>query len=298
MHPLRALVCYLVAVFALGAALAPGLYALAAWAGESVPFFAELAQKPFHRFVSRALLLVALAGLWPLLRGLGLRSWRELGLGNSARAWRDVGLGLAAGFGSLALVAALALACGARQWSGEVRLARLGSAALSAGVVAVLEELLFRGALFGGLRRAHGWPRALVVSSGVYALVHFFQRPAAPLEITWSSGFLVLAQMLRGFVEVRTLVPGFFTLALAGAILALAYQRTGALYGSMGLHAGWIFWLKSYAALTGARPGAGAWFWGSGKLIDGWLATAVLAALFAGLAWQTRTRSRPPAPAG
>jgi hypothetical protein len=77
------------------------------------------------------------------------------------------------------------------------------------------------------------------------------------------------------------LVPGFFNLALAGALLGLAYQRTGNLYFSIGLHAGWIFWLKSYGAFTAAAPGASEWFWGTSKMIDGWLAFFVLALMLA-----------------
>jgi uncharacterized protein len=82
--------------------------------------------------------------------------------------------------------------------------------------------------------------------------------------------------MMRGFANWEQIVPGFFNLTLAGALLALAYQRTGNLYFSIGLHAGWIFWLKSYGALTTDVPNANAWLWGTGKMIDGWLALVVL----------------------
>jgi len=82
--------------------------------------------------------------------------------------------------------------------------------------------------------------------------------------------------MLRGFVDVEQVVPGFFNLTLAGGLLALAYQRTGNLYCSIGLHAGWIFWLTFYGFLTREVAGADAWFWGTAKLIDGWLALVVL----------------------
>jgi membrane protease YdiL (CAAX protease family) len=85
--------------------------------------------------------------------------------------------------------------------------------------------------------------------------------------------------MLSGFVEVEKVVPGFFNLTLAGALLALAYQFTGNLYFSIGLHAGWIFWLKSYGFLTRDAADANAWFWGTSKLIDGWLALLVLASV-------------------
>ena len=82
--------------------------------------------------------------------------------------------------------------------------------------------------------------------------------------------------MLRGFVDFEQVVPGFFNLTLAGALLALGYQRTGNLFFSIGLHAGWIFWLKSYGLLTREAAGANASFWGTSQLIDGWLALVVL----------------------
>ncbi|MCX6896715.1 MAG: hypothetical protein NTZ16_14740 [Verrucomicrobia bacterium] len=103
-----------------------------------------------------------------------------------------------------------------------------------------------------------------------------------PGNVTWLSGLQLLPPMLAGFVDAQKLLPGFFSLTVAGALLALAYQRTGGLYFSIGLHAGWIFWLKSYGFLTATAPGANAWFWGTGKLIDGWLAFFILLLTLAG----------------
>jgi hypothetical protein len=90
------------------------------------------------------------------------------------------------------------------------------------------------------------------------------------------------------------LVPAFFSLLLAGWILGLAYQRTGSLYVSIGLHAGWIFWVKSYAFLTRELPGAKQWIWGSGRLIDGWIALLVLSIVLAGIQrWLEVNRTAP-----
>ena len=77
-------------------------------------------------------------------------------------------------------------------------------------------------------------------------------------------------------MDLRLLLPGFFNLTLVGLLLGLAYQRTRALYFSIGMHAGWIFWLKTYGAFTLAAPTAALWFWGSNKMIDGWLSAVVL----------------------
>jgi hypothetical protein len=84
--------------------------------------------------------------------------------------------------------------------------------------------------------------------------------------------------MVAGFVDPRLLIPGFLTLSVAGLILGLCLLRTGALYRSIGLHAGWIFWLRFYHLLTLEQPKAqeNLSFWGTGKLFDGWLAFIIL----------------------
>jgi len=296
MRPLRSLFLYLAVVFFGAALLSPWLYWLVEWAGAHSSIAQQLSRAPFHRFVNRALLGLALVGLWPFVRSIGARSFGDVGLVKPAgQGWKLAG-GLALGLGSLACVAVLAMMAGARSLNVDYTVAdlcrRTLSAGLSAVVVAVLEELLFRGALFGALRKAHHWASAWLVSSGVYALVHFFQKPAPPENITWISGFAMLPRMLHGFVELETLVPGFFTLTLAGLILAMGYHRTGSLYFPIGLHAGWVYCLKLYGFLTAAQSGADAGFWGTEKLIDGWLALIVLApVLIAVSAWPRQKRS-------
>jgi hypothetical protein len=154
---------------------------------------------------------------------------------------------------------------------------------LTAIVVAILEELVFRGALFGLLRQSMPWTAALVVSSVVYSAVHFIKSGDTALPVQWHSGLTLLWGML---CHPPPLVPAFFTLFVAGSILAFSYQRTGALYFSIGLHAGWIFWLKTYGFLS-RSTGAHSSFWGTDNLIDGWLSLIVLMILFV-LIWRKK----------
>jgi membrane protease YdiL (CAAX protease family) len=279
MRPIRSLLIYLVVVFLGGALLVPWLYWLAQWAAGPWPALSGLAAKPFHRFLDRSLLGLALLCLWPMLRCGGARSWRDLGFVRQGRPARQMLRGLALGWASLAAVALLALACGARGFilthSATEVAQHLLNATLTAIVVAILEELVFRGALFGLLRQSMPWPAALVVSSAVYAAVHFIKSGATALPVQWHSGLALLWQML---CHPPPLVPAFFTLFVAGSILALSYQRTGALYFSIGLHAGWIFWLKAYGFLS-HPSGAHSSFWGTDNLIDGWLSLLVLVIL-------------------
>lgn len=278
MRPLWALVIYIVVVFFGGALLAPWLFWLAQHFAQSVP---KLANAPFHRFLDRSFLILALAGVWPLLRALGAKSLRETGLVPPYGQSKKLFGGLLLGFVSLAVVAGIVLFSGGRALTGSVSAGKIIetilSAAGTAAVVATLEEILFRGGVFGGLRRMFYWPLALGLSSLIYALVHFLQRADFTATVTWSSGLVLLPQMLAGFVDFHALVPGFFSLTLAGVLLGLAYQRTGNLYFSIGLHAGWIFWLKIFGAFTVNVAQAATWFWGTGRMIDGWMAFFVLA---------------------
>ncbi len=154
MRPFWALVIYLAAVFLGGALLAPWLYALTPYFAQAFP---GLAQAPFHRFLDRSFLLIALAGLWPLLRALGATSAGALGLAPIYGQSKNLLSGLLLGALSLGAVAAFTLGLGGRAWLPGVTahqiVGTLFRAAGTAVVVAVLEEILFRGGAFGGLRR-------------------------------------------------------------------------------------------------------------------------------------------------
>ncbi len=273
MRPVVALAIFAMVVFVGGALLAPWLY----WLFHALRPDNTI---PFHRFENRAFLGLGLTGIWPLVRSLNLNSWRAVGITSLTGQWHRVRAGFLLGFASLAVVAVIALAAHGRalkldlsagQWAGKLA----GAAATAVGV-AVLEELLFRGAIFGALRQACDWRVALVSSSMVYAIVHFFEKAEITGPIHWYSGLELLPKMLAGFGDLQMVIPGFFNLTLAGIMLGLAYQRTRNLYFSIGLHAGWIFWLKFYGLATNPMPGAPEWIWGTQKLIDGWLALAVL----------------------
>ncbi len=281
-RPLVAIFLYLTAVLLGGALLAPWAWAFVQWLAAHSPALKPLADAPFHRYVNRCFLVIALLGLWPFLRVIGASSLEAMGLSKSREAFRRAGQGIALGLFSLGLLGIATLLGGAREFQLNSTplewLAHFVNATLSAAFVGLFEELLFRGAIFGALRRSQSWPVALILSSALYALLHFFQRAELTGPVTWSAGLALLPGMMRGFTAVNELVPAFFNLTLVGAILALAYQRTGSLWFSIGLHAGWVWCLKTFAFATHAKGNAAQWFWGTGKMVDGWLAFGVLVA--------------------
>ncbi|MHC1762754.1 MAG: lysostaphin resistance A-like protein [Verrucomicrobiia bacterium] len=283
MRPVWFVGLYAVVVFGGGALFAPWLYQGTQAAAEAWSALEPLASQSFPRFVNRCLLLFALVGLWPFMRAVGLDSWAAAGLTREPQAAAYVGWGVAFGLVSLCCIAMIAMGGGARYVADDFTvttfLVHLLRVSLTAVVVSSLEEILFRGALFGTLRKGIPWKAALVTSSALFAMLHFLQRVEAPSEIGWDSGFAVLAGMAMGFQDLDKVLPGFLNLFLVGAILTLTYQRTGSLYFSIGLHAGWILWLRSYGFLTKSAPIAQdvAQFYGTSRMVNGWLAFIVLA---------------------
>jgi membrane protease YdiL (CAAX protease family) len=293
MRALRVWLLYLAVVFVGGALLAPWLYWLAQSAAAQWSFLAHAAASPFHRYVSRSTEVLALVGLWPLMRQLRLHSWRQVGWVRPAPArWRELGRGILLGVTVLAFVTVVALAGGVRTVAdgvdGTVVLHRLGTALLTAVAVAVLEETLFRGALFGTLKEGFGWAGAAAFSGLVFAWLHFFERAGWNGPVEWTTGLAVLGRMLHGLVVWHSMVPGFFNLALLGAILAVAFHRTGALYFSIGLHGAAVLCMKLYGQFTQPVAGAGTAFCGTDKLVDGWLAVPVLLVVCWVLPWLAR----------
>ena len=192
-----------------------------------------------------------------------------------------MGKGLALGIGLLLLGAVGSFFAGAAvlehsrtaaEWPKQI-----GSATLTAVVVGFMEEILFRGAIFTALRKTWNDSAALWVSSAIYGILHFLARPENPAQINWSSGFVVLGSMLRGFTDFQTVVPEFLSITLLGIIFALAFKRTTALYMSMGIHAGVVFGVKLFGFATNAAPDGNRWFWGTEKLVDGWFCFILLA---------------------
>jgi membrane protease YdiL (CAAX protease family) len=235
------LLAYAAATLILAALLAPVLF----WTAQSLgghgvlPF---LAAYEFDRVFRRAVLIVALLLFWPLVRWLRIGGWRDFGLAPNPNRLRDV----VAGF-LIAAVPLLAFAAGLivfrvytlREliFAGEI-----ASRTLSAVVVPLLEEPLFRGLLLGVLLRRNSASFAVFFTSGVFSILHFLKSPEqSAAVVTWFSGFGSITNSFGQFGEPTLVLAGFTTLFLLGWILADARMLTRSLWLPIGLHAGWIF---------------------------------------------------------
>ncbi len=94
------------------------------------------------------------------------------------------------------------------------------------------EELIFRGYLFGTLRRHAPLPVAVLLSSLLFAASHLFNPGLTPIA--------------------------FLNIALFGALMAICTQKCGSIWFSCGVHALWNFTEGNLlgASVSGAAPDA------------------------------------------
>ncbi len=248
---------FLLVVLVGGALLAPPLY-WATQAGIEGGWLPQsLAKFDFTKYFNRATLIVAIAGLYPFLRWVGARRVADLEIEPNPQRWRDLGAGIGIGVVGLWVVAALLLATGQVRFHEPFPAHRLLEALGTAVAVSIIEEVFFRGALFGALRREMSWQGALAFLAPFFAIVHFLKpNPKAGKieEPGWLSGFELIPHAFWQFSEPMLVLKGLLTLLMVGAILGYVVVMTRSLYLAIGLHLGWVFALRSFA-LTSHRVG-------------------------------------------
>ena len=269
------IVLYFIAVFVLGAALAPPLF----WAVQAAKGAAEsrgwihyeTREKPvkkgdrprknevkemetktrgplrwldagFGKVADRATIFAAVILLVPLFRSLRIRSTAELGLDRNPSRVRHFLVAYATAVGMMALLAFILLRIGIYVLKQPTPWGDLLFPAISGLAVAFLEEWIFRGAFLGTFRRSMKPWAALAAVSVLFAFVHFIQpreRPELNVVHSWS-GFELLPHRFESFTEPGLLFGGFVTLFCFGWVCGWATLRTRGLAMAMGFHAGMV----------------------------------------------------------
>lgn len=286
-----------VALFYLGILFVGGLLAYPLWhllGGESAAW-------PFDKVVNRITLFTAVIGLVILILQLDVRDRAVLGLRATRFAdWRRYALrhfavGVLVGILMLAVLVWALLFLGVRvpditaMASGKLDEWML-RALVTGLVVAIWEEILFRGVLFGAfLRHARVWHAALL-SALIYAVLHFTRSRLEIIEPMWWSGLLLQWDALTHVIAWRNL-DSFLALFSAGVVLAFLRVWTGSLWAPIGMHAGWVMVIYFSRKVTDDVPQAEwAWLTGSFDQIIGWLGLLGMSLMALKLAWLIRAR--------
>jgi uncharacterized protein len=228
---------------------APPLFNLLLRVARTVPLLDSLRDATFEQVISRITLIYLILGGVVLHRWLRPVRWRTIGLPPLPSRWRIMRSGWFLAAATILPLLLLAWASGSYVWH-PGSMARVVSrivAYFAAGLlISCIEEVLFRGALFGSLRRRLHWLPAAILISLFFSLVHFF-RPEFPAGIAhahWDSGFRLLPHIFYRTTETAHYIPFSINLFLMSLGLCVLCYRMGHIYFIIGLHAGWVFCLQ------------------------------------------------------
>ncbi len=280
-----AAVLWVASTLLLAAVISPWIYqagkaiAAATEAGDYPAFIESLGRScgraKVGRYFSRSLLISALClmpFLWRRIRTLKSSS-AALPAPRASYSKGQVAVQVVTG---CALAATLLFALGLlTAWWGAYaakdELPSLGrivsKAVLPAVGASLLEEWLFRGVLLGLWLRFARPVAACVGSSLLFAFLHFLTPPKSAGTVDPASafsGFELLGKILHHFTDPLFFVTDFATLTLVGLILAWARVRTGALWFSIGLHAGWVLAFQAFSLFYKIVPSHPLRPWGIG----------------------------------
>ena len=208
--------------------------------------------------VARASLVagpVCVAGLTGVARLAGL-SWQDLGLGPGT--WRPGLKWAAAEIGLVAVVLAAAAALPlTRQAFRDTRYRLDWGGALLTSLVLIpigtvlVEELAFRGVLWGLLRELKGTTTATVVSSALFGLWHVLPS----LGLTTSNEAITGAVGSGRSAQTGTVLATVLFTAGAGVVFCELRRRSGSILAPAGLH-----WAVNGLSVLAS---AAVWAWGT-----------------------------------
>ncbi len=214
-----------------------------------------IVEKGPHKVMRRVMTFVVLPFIPLLLREMGWRGRRDCGWSRAPgrvfdSEWkRDLGAGFLIGVLSLGIMIVAARLAGTREpvpmtdWLGELPMVALF--AISAVVIAMVEETAVRGVLYRLLERLYRiWPAALA-SSLLFAYLHFMKADPSVygdgpvLQETWGA----LVSAATGPFWREGIAFRFINLSLMGVALCLMVARTRTIWMAAGAHGAWV-WVR------------------------------------------------------
>lgn len=314
MHSLKSyqrILVFLGAMIVMTCVLSPWLYA--SWDLLLRPWVASLWEwgfgyrpdlgVPFPRFFNRTFMIFGMllfAFGWRWLAGAhSLRGvLTAVGFATSRHSWPDLLTGFGLAVSSVAGIAGLMTVAGVFhpffQYGFAAVLGECLGALFAAFSVAFLEEFFFRGIVFGGFARDLKTIWSFIYANLFFAAIHFVKSP----EQWFLDGIEPLAGIrnfvlsLHLFATPEAILPSFIGLFTLGVVLCLAFYRTGSLYLSVGLHAGWVSGIKSISVFGNYRRRELGWLFGKRRpsFLSGVVVWAAFIAVGLIVAGMTRRR--------
>lgn len=286
MKPSIFLVLILVLVLTVSAVLTPFVQAVVEFLIAIFPVLKEVSKFSFDRVMSRVMLITALAFIWAFRKRLYMPGiWRVL-FPKNGKGRKEFWLGAASGVLTLIILIGITLYTGARRLDISSLIAgkfifTAAKAVMTALVVALIEEIFFRGFILQAFLKDLKKIWAVTITSFFFSIVHFTQIAGHPsfAKFDLLAGFKTLGLMFAPLGDLSAVIPGFIGLFIVGFILAYCCIWTRGLYFSIGLHAGWIFIIKTDSLFVLLNQGQKYSFYGTEKMVDGMLSWIILLGL-------------------
>jgi membrane protease YdiL (CAAX protease family) len=158
---------------------------------------------------------------------------------------------------------------------------------VSAIIIGVLEETLFRAFLLQMFKEKMNILLAVFFSSLIYALLHFYNSDydtQAGVDIFIVPKVLIsLAKPmfddpigLSAGKPFLGIIPEAVGLLLVGVVLAFSFLKSRSIYLPIGIHAGWVFIIKMRSCFFQLVSGELEWLYGGKYLVTGVLSWACL----------------------
>ena len=261
-------------------------------------------QFPLSKIITKSTQLFLVLSIFPAMAYLKFNK-RDLGFAQRKVFFKQVFQGFSLGFVTLMPVFIVQYALGinvidqTQQWTTELLAEKITISLLLALLISMVEEPIFRGILFAGLKKKLPVIAAVLLSSTYYAALHFLNsKTEIPFQqVQLLSGFTLLGEAFANLLNPDN-QSAFLALLMVGIFLGiLRLQVKDGLGLCIGCHTCWVWQIKmnkslfdtdfnsEYSYLVSRHDGV------VGPLVTGWLSLAIIAYFIYKKALKHKTKS-------
>jgi membrane protease YdiL (CAAX protease family) len=244
---------------------------------------------PLSKVITKSTQLFLVLSIFPAMAYLKL-SKTDLGFAAKAVFFKQVLLGFGLGFATLMPVFVAEYALGihiidqTQHWTAGLLAEKALISLLLALLISMIEEPIFRGILFAGLKKNLPVIAAIIISSAYYAALHFLDsKTEIPLQqADLFSGFTLLGEAFANLMNPEIL-SAFLALLMVGIFLGVLRTNIKQSLGlCIGCHTCWVWQIKMSKSLFNTDSSSEYLYLVSsydgviGPLVTGWLSLALI----------------------
>jgi membrane protease YdiL (CAAX protease family) len=244
---------------------------------------------PLSKVITKSTQLFLVLSIFPAMAYLKLNK-SDLGFAAKAVFFKQVLLGFGLGFATLMPVFIAEYALGihiidqTQHWTAGLLAEKALISLLLALLISMIEEPIFRGILFAGLKKNLPVIAAIIISSAYYAALHFLDsKTEIPLQqADLFSGFTLLGEAFANLMNPQIL-SAFLALLMVGIFLGVLRANIKQSLGlCIGCHTCWVWQIKMSKSLFNTDSSSEYLYLVSsydgviGPLVSGWLSLALI----------------------